>query len=234
MLFTDRVSFSWLLGIVGVLLLPLLGGIFPVLMLAASRRKGDYTPRLSFGFLENPLILIFVYLIYLGSGFIYGFFIWEDPIQRLIAIGVGIMTLIVTYLVIRQGAFVSRIVIELRVEVSDTDERATLAIVNAGKPLAGTFNLVYANEERSMRGSEIVIPSYKQLKNIFVVFSPVSSKEIKVWIHRVTPEGNSESIPVDLRLKDGSADIAIQLNPKSNQVIMPLPFQVNGLEITLR
>jgi hypothetical protein len=100
MLFTNRVSFSWLLGIVGVLLLPLLGGIFPMLMLAASRRKGDYTPRLSFGFLENPLILGFVYLIYLGSGFIYGFFIWEDPIQRLIAIGVGIMTLIVTYLVI--------------------------------------------------------------------------------------------------------------------------------------
>ncbi len=233
MLFTDRESFSWLLGIVGVLLLPLLGGIFPVLMLAASRRKGDYTLKLPFGFLGNPLVLTFVYFIYLGSVFIYGFFIWDDPIQRLIAIGVGIMTLIVTYLVIRQGAFVSRIVIELRVEVSDTDERAILAIVDAGKPLAGTFKLVYTNEERSMRGSEIEIPAYKQLKNVFIEFSSPSSKEMKVWLHRVTPEGNSEPIPAAMRLKNGGTDTKIQRDPKTGQVIKSLTDQVNVLEITL-
>jgi amino acid permease len=233
MLFTKRESFSGLIGILGVFLVPIMGGIFPMLMLAASRRKGDYTPKLAFGFLGNPLVLTIVYLIYLGSVFVYGVFIWEDPIQRLMAIGVGILMLIVTYLVIRQGAFASRVVIELKVEVSDADERATLIIVDAGKPLAGTFKLVYANEERSIKGSEIEIPSYKQLKNIFVEFSSVSSKEMKVWLHRVTPEGNSDAIPAALRIKEGDADKAIQLDSNSSHVIMPLTSQVNELEITL-
>jgi hypothetical protein len=210
MLFTSRESFSQLLGIVGALLLPLLGGIFPVLMLAASRRKGDYTPKLSFGFLGNPVVLAIIYIIYLGSVFVYGLFIWEDPSQRLIAIGVGITMLIVTYLVIRQGAFDSRVVIELKVEVSDTDERATLVIVDAGKPLAGTFKLVYANEERVMKASEIEIPSYKQLKSIAV-----------------------DAIPASLRIMEGDANKAIQLDASSSYVIMPLTSQGNRLEITL-
>lgn len=233
MLFTNRESFSWLIGIVGVILLPLLGGIFPMLMLTASRRKGDYVPKLSFGFLGNPLVMAIVYLIYLGSVFAYGFFIWDDPIQRLIAIGVGIVVLIVTYLVVRQGAFASRVVIELKVEVSDTDERATLAIVDAGKPLVGTFNFVYANKEQSISGTEVEISSYKQLKNIFIEFPSVSSKELKLWLHCVTPEGNSEPISAAFQIKDGGDGAAVQLDPKTSQVIMPLPSQVKGLKIIL-
>jgi amino acid permease len=233
MLFTHRESFSQLLGIVGVLLLPLLGGIFPMLMLAASRRKGDYVPKLSLGLLGNPLVLTVVYLIYIGSIFAYGLFIWDDPIERFMAVGVGMVLLLVTYLVIRQGAFASRAVIELRVEVTDTDEHATLAIVDAGKPLAGTFKLVYTNKERIMKGSEIEIPSYKQLKNIFVEFSAVSSKEMKVWLHRVTPEGKSDSISATLQVKDGSNDHAVQLDPATGQVIMLFTSKVNEIEINL-
>ena len=233
MLFTGRESFSWLLGVLGVILLPLLGGIFPMLMLAASRHKGDYTPKLSFGFLGNPLVLTIIYLFYLGSVFVYGIFIWSDPAQRFIAIGVGLVVLVVTYLVVRQGAFVSRVVIELKVETSDTSEQATLKIVDAGRPLAGTFRFVYANEERSANGVEIEIPAYRQLRNIFIEFPPVSSKEMKVWLHRITPDGNSEPISAALCVKDGGTEKAIQLDSNSNQVIMPLTFQFNGLEITL-
>ncbi|MEJ2560946.1 MAG: aromatic amino acid transport family protein [Anaerolineae bacterium] len=184
MFLTGRESFSWFFGVLGVILLPLLGGIFPMLMLVASRRKGDYTPRLSFGFLGNPLILTIIYLIYLGSVFVYGFFIWGDPAERFMAIGVGFVVLIVTYLVIRQGAFTPRVVIELKVETSDTNERATLNFVDAGKPLAGTFKFIYANEEKFASGVEVEIPSYKQLRNIFIEFSPVSSKEIEIILTR--------------------------------------------------
>jgi amino acid permease len=232
MFLTGRESFSWFFGVLGVILLPLLGGIFPMLMLVASRRKGDYTPRLSFGFLGNPLILTIIYLIYLGSVFVYGFFIWGDPAERFMAIGVGFVVLIVTYLVIRQGAFTPRVVIELKVETSDTNERATLNFVDAGKPLAGTFKFIYANEEKFASGVEVEIPSYKQLRNIFIEFSPVSSKEMKVWLHRVTPEGNSEPISAALWIND-SSDTAIQLDLKSGQVVFPLISQIDKLEIIL-
>jgi hypothetical protein len=217
----------------GVFLIPIIGGIFPMLMLAASRRKGDYTPKLIFDFLGNPLVLIIVYLIYLGSVFAYGVFIWEDPIQRIMAISVGFVMLIVTYVVIRQGAFASRTVIELKVEASDPGERATLIIVEAGKPLIGTFKLVYANEECSIKGSEIEIPSYRQLKNICIEFSTPKSKEIKIWLHRVTPEGNSNAILAELRIKASDADKVIQPDLRSGQVIMPLTSPANRLEIKL-
>lgn len=233
MLLTNRESFSGILGFMGALLLPILGGIFPMLMLVASRRKGDYTPKLFFGFLENPIILTIVYLIYLGSVFVYGLFIWEDPFQRVLAIGVGVLLLTVTYLVIRQGAFASRVVIELKVEVSDTDERATVAIVDRGTPLAGTFRFVYADGEQSINDARGEIASFKQLQNIFVEFPSVSSKEMKIWLHRVTPEGNSEPIPATLVIRDGGHGTPSQLDPKSGQVIFPLTSQVNELEITL-
>ena len=81
-----------------------------------------------------------------------------------------------------------------------------------------------------MEGSEIEIPSYKQLKNIFVEFSVPSSKEMKVWLHRITPEGNSEPIPATLRIKDGS-DTAVQLGANTSSVLIPLTSKANRLEI---
>lgn len=232
MLFTGRESFAGILGFMGVLLLPILGGIFPMLMLVAGRRKGDYAPKLFFDFLGNPIILTMIYLIYLGSVFVYGFFIWENPLQRVLAVGVGVVLLVATYLVIQQGAFASRVVVELKVELSDAGERAAVAIVDRGRPLAAIFRLVYANREQTITGAEVEIPSFKQLKRIFVELPPVSSTEMKVWLHRVTSEGNSEPIPAALRIYD-SGDRAIELDSESGQVNFPLTSQVDRLEITL-
>jgi amino acid permease len=233
MLIVKRTSFTGLLGIVGVFLIPILGGIFPVLMLAASRRKGDYIPKPSISIMGNPLVLMIVYLLYLGSIFVYGFFIWDNPVQRAIAIGTGVMILIFTYLTFQRGAYTSRVVIELKVEELDTTERATLALVDAGKPLTGRFKLVYANEEHSSQGNEVAAASFKQLRKIFIEFSSPTSKEMKVWLHRITPLGSSEPLNATLQIDHGDAPIEAQLDPRSGQVIMPLTTQVNRLEIAL-
>jgi len=231
MLFTRQESFSQLIGVPGTVLLPLIGGIFPMLMLVAARRKGEYMPKLVFGLLESPLVLTIVYMIFLGSVFIYGIFIWEEPIQRLMAIAVGVITLVFTYIVIRQGAFASRAVIEFRVDVSDIHERATLTMIDKGKPLAGDFRLLYKNKEETRHGSEIEVPSYKQLKNIIVHFPLLSSQEIKIWFHCVTPEGNSDPIPAKLQLRDG-VDSIVHLGSNTGSVLIPLKSTVFELEIT--
>jgi hypothetical protein len=233
MLFTKRESFSGLLAFMGIFLIPIIGGIFPMLMLAASRRKGEYTPKTVFGFLGNSLVITIVYLIYLGSMLAYGIFIWEDPVQRITAVSVSILMLIVTGLVLRQGAFASRVVMELKVDASDTDERTTLRLVDAGKPMVGTFKFMYANGERSLSGSEVEVASYKQLKNILVEFSTPASREIKVWLHRVTPEGKSEAIHAELCVKDSSTDKTIGLDRNLGYALVPLRSAVNRLEIKL-
>ena len=157
----------------------------------------------------------------------------EEPLQRLTAVGVSILMLIVTGLVFRQGAFASRVVMELKVDASDTGERATLSLVDAGKPLNGMFKLMYANEERSVSGSTVEVPSYKQLKNILVEFSTPASTEIKVWLHHVTPEGKSEAIHAELCIKDGSMDKTIRLDRSVACVNGPLRSGVNRPEIEL-
>ena len=50
---TGSVSFAGLLSILGVIVVPLLGGIFPVLLLVASRRKGERVPEAAYRFLDN-------------------------------------------------------------------------------------------------------------------------------------------------------------------------------------
>lgn len=232
MLFTRQESFSQLIGVPGTVLLPLIGGIFPMLMLVAARRKGEYMPKLAFGFLESPLVLIIVYVIFLGSVFIYGIFIWEEPIQRLMAIAVGVITLVFTYVVIRQGAFNSRAVLELRVDASDNRQHATLTMIDRGKPFSCKFQLVYANAEKSFSGSQVEIPSYKEVKSIFVEFPPLSSREMKIWTHRVTQEGNSEPISASVKISD-RYDEVVQLDVNNGQLIKTLTPQINRLEIIL-
>jgi len=61
---TGSVSFARLLSILGVIVIPLLGGIFPVLLLVAGRRKGERVPGAVYGFLDNPLLLVGIYVLF--------------------------------------------------------------------------------------------------------------------------------------------------------------------------
>lgn len=232
LLLTGRESFAGVLSFMGALLLPILGGIFPILMLAASRRKGEYAPQLALGFLDHPAVLAVVYLVYLCGVFVYGLFIWDQPFQRILAVGVGVLLLIVTYLVAKQGAFHARAVIELRVVESDAGEYATMTVVDRGKPLAAVFRMRYRSREQVAEGAEIELPDFDRLEAVTVEFPAVSSREIKVWLHRVTPAGHSRPIPAAVRIDDGGS-ASIQPDPSSGQVILPLTAPVDRLEITL-
>ena len=234
LLFTRRESFSGLLGILGVLLVPILGGVFPMLMLAASRRKGDYAPRFSLSFLGHPVVVGAIYLLYLGGVFIYGLIIWQDPLQRAIAIGVGVVMVIVTGLIIRRGAFAPRMVVELRVQVSDMDERATLAVIADGKPVETGIRLEYVDGEQTLRGAEFEIGSFKKLRKLWVQFPAGPSRELKLWVHAVSPEGYSSALPATLRLRRDEQAEEVRVDPRDGQALLPIVAQNHELEIILR
>lgn len=79
LLLTGSGSFTGLLSFIGVIVVPLLGGVFPVLLLLASRRKGERVPTAVYRFLGNPVLLAVICVLFLASILLHGLVIWSDP-----------------------------------------------------------------------------------------------------------------------------------------------------------
>jgi hypothetical protein len=71
------------------------------------------------------------------------------------------------------------------------------------------------------------------LQKIIMNFPPVSSKEVKIWLHCITLEGNSKALYAFIKMKSGKTDEAIQPDTNTGQVIKPLPLGITELEINL-
>src|SRR6185369_2522553 len=96
-------SFPVVLGILGVITSSIFAGFIPVLLLAASRRKGEVVPGITLKFLGHPLVGAGVYLIYVAVLLVHGFFIWQNPVLRVTAVLVTVIVLVVTVVAIRNG-----------------------------------------------------------------------------------------------------------------------------------
>jgi amino acid permease len=98
-------TFAAPLGFLGVIVISLLGGMFPVLLLFASRCKGKVVSCVWGRVLGRPALTIGVYLLYLVGLFLHGLVIWENPVQRVAALAVGVATLGLTAALLRRGTF---------------------------------------------------------------------------------------------------------------------------------
>jgi hypothetical protein len=89
-------------------------GIFPVLLLASSRRKGSLVPQMYYRFVGHPVVLVALYLIFISSLLAHGQLIWQAPFERSAALFTALLVLGMTFLAIRGGALRPRVVVELR------------------------------------------------------------------------------------------------------------------------
>ena len=124
----------------GTLAAPVLGGIFPLLMLVASRRKGEMVPGIVWRWLGHPLIVGGVYLIFLASLLVHGIFIWAAPLPRLGALLMVMVVLGLPVMLIRQRAFAARTVVELRIYTQHPTS-AAFTITSAGHALTTAVRL---------------------------------------------------------------------------------------------
>jgi amino acid permease len=108
MLLTGRGSFAEPLGFLGVIVISLLGGIYPMLLLVASRCRRQGRPGLVLRILGHPLPATGIYVLYLGNLFLHGLLLWEDPLQRAVALAVGVMMLAVTLVLLRRRILARR------------------------------------------------------------------------------------------------------------------------------
>jgi len=226
------VGYAGLLAIFSGITLPLLGGIFPVLLLAASRRKGDCVPGLVLRILGNRVILAAIYVLFLGSIFAYGLFVWEGIIERAASLLVGVAVLITTKLMLRRGALHSRLVVELRGDFSLGGQHQ-FNITACGNPLVVHGKLVYQNYERQFQAGHGDISSFDGLQSAIFQLPPSNADELKVWAHKITPEERSQPLAAHLTVRSGEEVKEFNLKDPAGQILLPLDARPYQLEIKL-
>jgi hypothetical protein len=163
LILSGAASFAGAFSLIGVLLASLLGGFFPVLLLVASRRKGDVVPGEAPRLAGQPLILALIYLLYLAGLLMHGLIIWQEPLQRVAALGVALLGIAMPIVLMRGGAFRRRAVIELYA-VLDGQRPATFAVSAAGRPRPAEVRLCYDQADRTYLDASGEIPNFAALR----------------------------------------------------------------------
>lgn len=227
-------NFARLLGFVGVISLPLMGGIYPLLLLLASRNKGDYVPALVIKLLGNRLVVAAIFFVYLGLIFFYGIYIYTNILERLVTILVGVFTLIVTWTMLRRGAFQPRLVFELR-DDQRPGESAQFSVVASGQaanlPIALSFSGAPEQEIRpgeplpnlaSLLSASLQIPA--ELQHI---------RQVKVWAHKVTPRADSAGLPASLQITNQAGEPNQPISLPGGVETLTLPPQATRIDLHL-
>jgi amino acid permease/predicted transcriptional regulator len=236
MLLTGSGSFAGLLGFIGVIVVSLVAGVFPVLLLVASRRKGDYVPSVVSRALGHPVLLAGLYLLFLGSLLLHGLVIWREPWLRagaaLVAAGIVVMTVGM----VRSGTFRPRLNIEVR---QDQSQGRTFFTVTAnGRESTSHVTLQYSDGARHLETGDGEIPAFSSLRH--AVFEPRLAdreggipREVKIWVHRVTPDGESEAIGGSMTVQAGGTTRRFDIKLAKGQVSLPVTDATCQVDIEL-
>ncbi len=154
--------------------------------------------------------------------FLHGLLIWQDPFQRVLALLVGVVVLGTTYLMARQGAFARRLVIEIRQD-SVKEDAGTFMVTDSGQVATSVIvKLGYADAERVYQTASGVIPEFPTLYSATIHIHETKAQELKVWLHRVTPEGHSEYLTARVKVSSGKDIREFQVDGVGKQFVLPL------------
>ena len=218
---TGRGSFAGLLGFTGVIALPQLGGVFPILLVSAARRKGDFVPAVVFRLLGNPAVLVASYLFFLSAIFVHGLVIWESTAERIVTLLAGVGILTATIVILRRGALFPRAVVELREDHSPGGQDL-FNIPAGGQSVPARVRLNYADGEQEVEAATGEVKAFDALRSPAFRLPATGARELKVWAHRLTAEGISEGLAVRLELQDGAQTRQVDLSRSNGQVVLPL------------
>jgi hypothetical protein len=224
LLLTGAESFSEPLSFLGVIVISMLGGTFPVLLLIASRSKGEVVPGMIYRLLGHPLLTGSIYLLFLANLFLHGLVIWENPLQRAAALAAGVLMLGGTAIMARRGAFAPRVVVELR-EDQREQRGATFAITAGGQPVTAEVRLGYPEGEQNWQASAGDIPTPSALRYASFQLPATQARELKVWTHKITTGGDSERLPTLLKINYDDTYKDFDLGLSQGQVLVPFNGQ---------
>jgi amino acid permease len=223
-----RASFSGPVSFIGVVVASLLAGIFPVLMLTASRRKGELVPAVVYRVLGQPWPVGGVYALFIAVIFLHGLVIWQDPVQRVCALLAGVAMIAATAAMIRQDVFAGRLIVELceipgpAAAAPNAARRGRFAITALGRPVAATVGLAYAANTQVQTAATGDVPDLAALRQVSFDLPATPVRTLKHWAHRVTADGMSESLPVVAEVRCGDTTHTCDLRLSEGQVVLPV------------
>jgi hypothetical protein len=203
--------------------------MFPTLLLASARRKGDYVPDLVFRALGWSPIVIGVYLLFLANIFVHGLIIWQNVLQRVVALTIGVLIVMTTVNMVRRGAFTPRVVVEVRAE--DATKDVSFRVSAAGRPIPIRVQLDYDGRQATVQAASGAVPSVDSLRRATFHLPAAIGAELKVWAHRVTRDGESEALPATVTIGTGQSTLDLRL--AGGQIVLPLKETPCSVAITL-
>jgi hypothetical protein len=222
LLVIGKSSFAGPIDFIGVIAVSIMAGIYPILLLVASRRKGEYVPGLVFRILGYPPVAVAIYLLFLTNLIAHALVIWENPLERVFAWVVAALIVAVTVVVIRRGSFRRRTVVELRAEPAESGG-AILSVVASGAPLTADLVLEYASGKRSHHSAAETIPYLDELRSALVELPVHEAAELEIWAHRITEAGDSEPIAGQVQVHQGEEVRQYDLQLSGGRVFVPVP-----------
>jgi hypothetical protein len=144
-----------------------------------------------------------------------------------LAVVAGVVTVAMTVLMARRGAFAARVNPEVRKETDAA--RAAFLVTAAGRPVAANVQLEYPDGKQHLRAADGELPAFRSLRRLrFDACTegrePTVARELKIWAHRITAEHDSQSLPAHLRVQLGEEAEARQFDPELShgQIVLPL------------
>ncbi len=220
MLVSGHASFSAPLSLVGALAVPALGGAFPMLLLAASRRRGECVPRTSWRVLGAWPVVLSVFGIYAGAVALHGLVIWDGPLERVAALLAALIIVVVGLVTWHRGAFRPRMVIELR--STDHSSQATLSVVATGRSLSAAVHVNGMREPLAAANGEVVIDDGRRLGSLEVRVPAHETDELKVWTHRIGPAGESTPWPSRVEVDAAGSVRRIHIDEGRDSAVVPV------------
>jgi hypothetical protein len=122
-------------------------------------------------------------------------------------------------------------VVELRVG-QNSGGQVLFNIVVEGKWLPAEVCLKYQSNEQHLQAATGEVPNFYALRSIKFELPATPAREIKVWLHQLSSEGDSEGLPARVEIRWGDQKQEIDLSSANGQVVLPINGEACWVEVT--
>jgi hypothetical protein len=232
LLVTDQDWFARPVAVVGVLTIPLLGGVVPMLLLLAARRRGEYVPAGAVGFFGHPITVGAISAVFLAAIALHAFVIWEDPIERAAALLMTVFSAGLVLWILRGPAFRRSVAIEIRDAQRGTPTEPAFNVVVAGRARSADVRLERTDGTTEVHAATGPLRLAGLTRATFSL-ADHAARELKVWVHRVTPDGESVGLPASIEVVNGTDEAPMQAMRGSGMVATEIGLEPIRVAVTL-